>query len=457
MNCHNNLPVLMEKVEKFIIVTTVFFTILFLVLFPMWYYMTPAFSRAKITIETQNITDSHLKSQLITQGLKAPSAMAFIGPNDILVTEKNTGNVQRITDGIISSQPLLHVVTTKKDERGLLGIATSINNESKKTFVFLYFTEAQLNDAGSPTQDPLGNRVYRYELVDNKLVNPKLLLDLPALPGPRHNAGKMAIGPDNNLYVSIGDVDGSFRGIGTGTKAQNYEDGPAPDGRGGILRITQNGLPVGEGILGNTPILNLYYAYGIKNSFGFDFDPITGKMWDTENGPTFGDEINVVEPGFNSGWVKVQGIWKMDVDPLEEPEKGEIATNGSLDLVDFGGKGRYSSPEFTWSNTVGPTALRFFSSDKLGEKYKNDIFVGDIKYGNIYHFKLNKDRTGFILNGALADKVASGEDGTEQIEFAEGFGGITDLEIGPDGYLYVLIYDSEDGRIYRISPITSAQ
>jgi glucose/arabinose dehydrogenase len=447
----------MEKVEKFIIVTTVFFTILFLVLIPMGYYMTPAFSRAKITIETQNITDSHLKSQLITQGLKAPSAMAFIGPNDILVTEKNTGNVQRITDGIISIQPLLHVVTTKKDERGLLGIATSINNESKKTFVFLYFTEAQLNDAGSPTPDPLGNRVYRYELIDNKLVNPKLLLDLPALPGPRHNAGKMAIGPDDNLYVSIGDVDGSFKGIGTETKAQNYEDGPAPDGRAGILRITQNGLPVGEGILGNTPVLNLYYAYGIKNSFGFDFDPITGKVWDTENGPTFGDEINVVEPGFNSGWVKVQGIWKMDVDPLEEPEKGEIATNGSLDLVDFGGKGRYSSPEFTWSNTVGPTALRFFSSDKLGEKYKNDIFVGDIKYGNIYHFKLNKDRTGFILNGALADKVASGEDGTEQIEFAEGFGGITDLEIGPDGYLYVLIYDSEDGRIYRISPVTSSQ
>ena len=447
----------MEKVEKFMIMTIVFFTILILVLFPLWYYVSPAFSRAKITIETQNITDSSLKSQLITQGLKAPSAMAFIGPNDILVTEKNTGNVQRITNGNISEQPLLHVDATKKDERGLLGMATSINNESKKTFVFLYFTEAQLNDAGSPTPDPLGNRVYRYELVDNKLVNQKLLLDLPALPGPRHNAGKMAIGPDNNLYVSIGDVDGSFKGIGTETKAQNYEDGPAPDGRAGILRITQNGLPVGEGILGNTPVLNLYYAYGIKNSFGFDFDPITGKMWDTENGPTFGDEINVVEPGFNSGWVKVQGIWKMDVDPLEEPEKGEIATNGSLDLVDFGGKGRYSSPEFTWSNTVGPTALRFFSSDKLGEKYKNDIFVGDIKYGNIYHFKLNKDRTGFILNGALADKVASGEDGTEQIEFAEGFGGITDLEIGPDGYLYVLIYDSEDGRIYRISPVTSSQ
>ena len=122
----------MEKVEKFIIVSIVFFTILILVLFPMWHYVSPALSRAKITIETQNITDSSLKSQLITQGLKAPSAMAFIGPNDILVTEKNSGNVQRITNGIISSQPLLHVDTTKKDERGLLGLATSRNIESEK-------------------------------------------------------------------------------------------------------------------------------------------------------------------------------------------------------------------------------------------------------------------------------------------------------------------------------------
>lgn len=451
----HEIQVVTKKAQIFIIVSTAILAISVLASFPLWHFVSPALARAKITSETQNITDSNLKSELITQGLKAPSAMAFIGPNDILVTEKDNGNVQRITNGEISEEPLLHVNVTKEDERGLLGIAASINNESKKTFVFLYFTEAQLDDAGSPTPDPLGNRVYRYELVNNKLVNPKLLLDLPALPGPRHNAGKMAIGPDGNLYVSIGDVDGSFKGTGTETKAQNYEDGPAPDGRGGILRITQDGLPVGDGILGDTPILNLYYAYGIKNSFGFDFDPVSGKMWDTENGPTFGDEINVVEPGFNSGWVKVQGIWKMDIEPLEEPEKGEIATNGSLDLVDFGGKGRYSSPEFTWSKTVGPTALRFFSSDKLGEKYKNDIFVGDINYGNIYHFKLNKDRTSFILHGALEDGVASGEDGTEQIEFAKGFGGITDLEIGPDGYMYVLIFQYEDGRIYRISPIPS--
>jgi aldose sugar dehydrogenase len=112
------------------------------------------------------------------------------------------------------------------------------------------------------------------------------------------------IGPDNNLYVPIGDVDGTGMGEAFETKAQNYVDGVEPDGRGGILRITQDGQPVGGdgGILGNTHTLNLYYAYGIRNSFGFDFDPVTGNIWDTENGssggPGEGDEINLVEPGF---------------------------------------------------------------------------------------------------------------------------------------------------------------
>ena len=416
--------------------------------------LVPASARIIASANGPTVNDTHLKVELVASGLKGPTAMEFVAPNDILVTEKNTGNIQRIVNGVLSQLPPLHVNSLKKDERGLLGMAISSGMAQKMRYVFLYYTEAQINDKGKPTPDPLGNRVYRYELSDGKLQNPKLLLDLPALPGPRHNAGKIAIGPDNNLYVSVGDVDGSFRGMPTQTKAQNYEDGPSPDGRAGILRITQDGSPVGNGSLGNTPILNLYYAYGIKNSFGFDFDPITNTMWDTENGPTFGDEINLVEPGFNSGWVKVQGIWKVLPEPggIGEPERGTVITNGSLDLVDFGGKGKYSPPEFSWGSTEAPTALRFLASDKLGEQYKNDMFVGDVKMGNIYHFKLDKSRTGLALNGDLADKVASGEDAIGQIEFAQGFGVITDLELGPDGYLYVLVFDKDDGRIYRIVP-----
>jgi len=186
--------------------------------------------------------------------------------------------------------------------------------------------------------------VYRYELSSDSLINPKLLLDLPINPAPSHVGGKMKIGPDGNLYLTVGDMDGSFNFTKYETKAQNYNDGPSPDGRAGILRITQNGNPVGNGILGTAPILNLYYAYGIKNSFGFDFDPITNTMWDTENGPTFGDEVNLVEPGFNSGWAKLQGIWV--VNKVTE-RIDEHASVGSVKLENFNGRGRYSEPEFT--------------------------------------------------------------------------------------------------------------
>ena len=67
-----------------------------------------------------------------------------------------------------------------------------------------------------------------------------------------------------------------------------------------------DGKPVNnQGILGDISPLNLYYAYGIRNSFGIDFDPVTGNLWDTENGPAYADEINIVKPGFNSGYTPV--------------------------------------------------------------------------------------------------------------------------------------------------------
>jgi hypothetical protein len=92
------------------------------------------------------------------------------------------------------------------------------------------------------------------------------------------------------------------------SKVQNVEGGSEPNGSGGILRVTQNGGVV-EAILGNNHPLKMYDGYGLRNSFGIDFDPITSKLWDTENGPNYGDEINLVEPGFNGGWTKVQYVW----------------------------------------------------------------------------------------------------------------------------------------------------
>ena len=381
------------------------------------------------------LKDPNLKVEVVAQGLRSPTSMAFLGPNDILVMEKETGTVQRVVNGKMLPQPLLQVPVSTTSERGMLGIAIA-KHSNGPTYVFLYYTK----DGGAGSQS-LANVLYRYELSNNQLVNPKLLLNLPALPGPNHNGGKVLVGLDSNVYTVIGDLRAHR------TQAQNVVNGPAADSTGGILRVTQDGQPVSPAPLGqgSTP-LDLYYAYGIRNSFGIDFDPVTKKLWDTENGPTFGDEINLVEPGFNSGWVQVQGIWTVE----GSLKKGPVNSNPSANLVDFEGKGKYRAPEFIWTKPVAPTALKFLNSAKLGSQYQNDMFVGDIKNGNLYHFKLNQDRTGLVLNGTLSNKISNKPQDSQPIIFGSGFdGGITDLQVGPDGYLYVVAFA---GSIYRIVP-----
>ena len=422
-----------------------------------YYFVTAYASEKQNNNKGPIIYDPSLKVELIFKGLQHPTSMAFLGPNDILVLEKDQGTVHRIINGKILPAPLLDVNVANKNERGMLGIAVA-KHQKGPTYVFLYYTEAAKKDGEDVTKgkEPLGNRLYRYELADNKLVNPKLLLDLPANPGSRHNGGKIKIGPDNNIYLVIGDVSG-YSTAKTRTKDLNYQNGKDSDGRGGILRITQDGKPVGNGIIGNNTPANKYYAYGIRNSFGMDFDPVTGKLWDTETGPTFGDEINLVEPGFNSGWRKVQGIWKFDNNNKDVIGKMELNPDGLL--VDFGGKGKYSSPEFIWYYPVGPTALTFLNSSKLGKQYENDMFVGDINNGYIYHFDLKeKNRIKLALdNPLLEDKIANNENETKSIIFGEGFAenedsfrGISDIEVGDDGYLYIISFGQ--GTIYRIIP-----
>ena len=400
------------------------------------------------------VNDPNLKIEIVFKGIEFPTSMTFLDQDDILVLEKNNGVVRRIVNGMSLSEPLLDVNVANANERGMLGIAVAKNDVKNITNVFLYYTESKERDGNDDCNtstncnkgnDPLGNRLYRYELIHDKLMNPKLLLDLPATPGPAHNGGVITLGPDNNLYLVIGEL------TLMGTQSSNVQKGLAPDGRGGILRITQDGKAVeGGGLLGNTNPLNLYYAYGIRNSFGIDFDPVTGNLWDTENGPGFGDEINLVKPGFNSGWAKMQGIWE-----VKRGNEGNIVLYPPNSLVDFGGKGNYSLPKFVWNSTVAPTAAKFLSSDKLGTQYKNDLFIGDGNNGNIYHFDLNNDRTELVLQGPLADKVASNISENQDIIWGKGFGIITDIQVGPDGYLYILSINlpQERGTIFRIVPV----
>lgn len=403
---------------------------------------------------SSNNTDENIVITTVYKGLNLPTAMAFLDKDDILVAERG-GTIQRIINGKLEGQMLKVNVTRGggiEGGGGLVGIATATNDTSGLKYVFVYYAEARQNSTSMISEetshyDPIANRLYRYELVDDKLINPRLLLSLPALPGPTHNGGGMTIGPDRNIYLAVGDLEANIH-TETQTLAENYANARRPDGRSGILYLDQNGNTV-MGIIGDDHPLDKYYAYGIRNSFGLDFDPLTGKLWDTENGPTFGEEINLVEPGFNSGWKKVMGVWKPKVIPSGSQILGAV-TLAPDELVNFEGRGRYSSPELTWRYTIAPTDMEFYNSDRLGEKYRHDLFVGDYFNGNIYHFDLLENRTGLRLSDGLEDKIVDGPREIQPHIFARGFGPVAAIEEGPDGHLYFLTFLGEEGTIFKM-------
>jgi len=303
--------------------------------------------------------------------------MAFIDNNNILVLERS-GKVRLISDGILREEPVLTVSVNTEGERGLLGIMTTYDtqfgnyklvadsepgseyNGQKSVFVYLYFTEAHDNE-------PLRNRIYRYEWNGHNLTNQTLILDLPALPGPYHDGGKLVMGPDNNLYAVIGDLNsvaGPFQNLRKVGK--QYNDTSV------ILRVPLDNASDSNVLSMDVSSNNSQYhlAYGMRNSFGLAFDPLTDTLWDTENGEDKYDEINLVRPGFNSGWYKITG-------PISRTNLSEN------ELVQLNGSS-YSDPEFSWYMPIGVTDIEFFNSDKLGHKYENNIFVGDINNGNIF-------------------------------------------------------------------------
>jgi glucose/arabinose dehydrogenase len=164
----------------------------------------------------------------------------------------------------------------------------------------------------------------------------------------------------------------------------------------------------------------------------------------------------------------VQGVWK-----VKGGKEGDAELNPSDGLADFGGKGKYSAPEFIWENVVGPTAIKFLDSDKIGKQYQNDMFVGDFHNGNLYHFDLDQDRSGLVLDAPLnaddddadndiVNNIATSSDDKQEENklpplskalFGKDFGAITDIEVGPDGYLYVVSIGL--GEIFRIVPPTA--
>ena len=369
----------------------------------------------------QTVRDPSLRVVEVASGLANPTAMVFVGPADILVAQKNDGRVRRVIGGVVQAGAVLDVAVDRDSERGLLGMALH-PTFPQMPFVYLYYTASASGADTDGFPAPLANRVYRYTWTGSALVSPALIVDLPVTPGPNHDGGTILFGPDGKLYVVIGDLNRSGR-------LQNVPSGPGPDNTGVILRLNADGsVPPDNPFASSGSPTNRYYAYGIRNSFGMSFDPVTNRLWMTENGPDIYDEINLVEPGFNSGWRQIMG-----------PDARDPQGVGNLFAMPGA---HYRDPRFSWLGPVGVTGIAF-----LG----NDAFVGDIVNGRLYRFRLNGGRDGFALSSpGLADLVADSDPELDEVILGIGFAGITDIKARPGGILYVLSFFA--GKIFAIEP-----
>ena len=345
------------------------------------------------------IKDPNLVIEEYVSGLQLPVMIDFIG-DDMLVIEKAEGTVRIIKDGILIPEPLIQLEVSSTAEEGLIGIL--VDNDD----IYLHYTTKNSEDGTT------SNWFTKYFFDGEKLIEQQEMLSFHNSKSAQHNSGVMFVDKDGVVYGAIGDTcfcDGLY---------QNNPEGEN-DNTGSIISLE---LP------------REIYAIGIRNTYGIDFDPVTGMLWDTENGPESFDEVNLVKKKFNSGWNIIQGPRKTE---QIIPEIGNFV---------------YSDPEFSWERTIGVTGIHFVESPKFSQ-YNNSVLVGSFHGGILYNFELNENRDGFKFNDEdLKDLVLNKDDNPSEIILATGFLGITDIKQGPDGLVYIVSIG--DGKIFRLSPLS---
>ena len=453
------------------------------------------------------VLDRDLAVRTAASGLSLPTTMAFLGRGDLLVLEKATGQVRRVVNGQVRGA-VLDLPVNSASERGLLGIA--LHPRFRRTgFAYLFWTESRTGADSTALADvrPMANRIDRFRWNGEALEFDRPILRFRAFQADEgqplrgnHNGGVLRFGPDGKLYAIVGDTGrrGQLQNLAAGPFGPGLNDdqfgGPEPDDlhrTGVIVRLNPDGssprdnpfFAAGRAAGGEVGAnLQRIFAYGIRNSFGMDFDPRSGDLWEQENGDDAFSELNRVEPGMNSGWIQVMGpvarvaqFKAIETDPTTgRPD----APNGYLGLqqvrwppanlpdtpeqalerlVQLPGA-RYGDPELSWKYEVGPGGIGFLRGRGLGRDYAGDLFMGGstarLQGGHLFRIPLARNREGVATSDPrLADGVADNLrkwdlTESESLLFGRDFGVVTDVQTGPEGDLYVVSLST--GTIYAI-------
>jgi glucose/arabinose dehydrogenase len=483
------------------------------------------------------MTVPNLAVRTAVDGFLTPIGLAFLSESKWLVIEKNTGQVRVVQSGAVTGTAL-DLAVNNASERGLLGIAVHpdfANNKYVYLFWSCVAPPPPPENQFFPTQNQctltpelgadsglilavplLGNRVDRFVWNDatNTLAFDINLIMLRSFqndastsptgpngevqpPRANHDGGVIRFGPDGKLYVQFGDV-------GRRGQLQNLPSGPTLTGGGAIIvPDDQFGGPEPDdahftGVIlrlnddGSTPADNPFFAagaamggevgeniqktfaYGVRNGFGMAFDPLSGNLWDQENGEDAFDELNLVEPGMNSGWIQIQGpvsrvaeykqiettaLHHEDFPNLQQfrwgPERIADTPEEALSRLFVLPGSHYSDPEYSWKYVLAPAAIGFLNSRGLGPQWHGDLFVGfslpgdhDPLGGGLMAFELTVDRLG-IAGKSVADNATFHDPRANKTHIVgTNFGIVTEILTAPNGNLLLVSLDT--GSVFEI-------
>ncbi|MFP6811480.1 MAG: PQQ-dependent sugar dehydrogenase [Pseudohongiellaceae bacterium] len=347
-----------------------------------------------------------IRVSVVARGLSHPWAIAFLPDSGMLVTER-PGRVRVIRDDILDPHSIPGVPEVRTDGNGgLMDIAVH-PNFSENGLVYLTYTKPVENGWGAPA-------LARGRLVDGALTDVRDLVVTEAYEGNSGLNGRVAFGSDGKVYMS------------TGGRVGDAAQDPMSL-RGKVLRLEDDGSVPADNPFLNRPKSHRpeIYTLGHRNTLGLMLHPETGEIWQHENGPNGGDEINILLPGRNYGWPIVSFGRNYSGDRVTEHPTRE----------------GLESPLLVWLPAIAASGLAVYTGNHF-PAWKSNVFIGSLRMGGI-------PGTGHLQRIVFNEKT---EEMRRELLLPELRRRIREVREGPDGFLYLLTDEEDDGALLRIEP-----
>lgn len=355
------------------------------------------------------VFDTHeqhrIRVSVVTKGLSHPWAITFMPDGAMLITER-PGRLRLVRNGILDPQPISGVPAVRAEGNGGLMDVALHPKFAENHLVYLTYTKAIEGVKGAPA-------LARGRLEDHALVDVRdLIVAEPAFANTSGLNGRVVFGRDGMIYMSTGG--------NTGNTSQ--EPGSL---RGKILRLTDDGkVPPDNPFVGKAGYRPEIYSLGHRNTLGLILHPTTGEIWNHENGPNGGDEVNIIRFGRNYGW------------PTLSFGRDYPGTR----ISDHPTKEGFESPLLVWLPQIATAGMAVYTGDRF-PAWKGNLFVGSMRQGGI-------PGTGHLQRVVFNDKM---EEIRREPMLTDLHQRIREVRQGPDGLIYLLT-DEDSAALLRLEP-----